>query len=99
MEIIASSTAPFFCHLLFMSFLYYSFQEGPFSPHDYPKQLDDICGNELAIKVKIQSKNKMANVLNYRNDPKIIQHIKDQIKLEQVGKCSLYHYAHLYIIM
>jgi hypothetical protein len=27
----------------------------------------------------------MANVLNYRNDPEIIQHIKDQIKIEQVG--------------
>jgi hypothetical protein len=60
-------------------------QEGEFNPREYPKDLDEICGNELALKVKIQTKAKMCNVLNFRNNAEIIQHIKNQIKLDEVG--------------
>jgi hypothetical protein len=39
-----------------------------------------MMGKELALKVKVQSKAKMCNVLTCKSDPEIINHIKDMIK-------------------
>jgi hypothetical protein len=43
-----------------------------------------MMGKELALKVKVQSKAKMMNVLTYKSDPEIINHIKDMIKPTEV---------------
>jgi hypothetical protein len=59
-------------------------QAGQFDSRGYPVNLDDITGTELAFKVKIQAKGKLASVLTYKTDPEIIQHLKDQIKLCEV---------------
>jgi hypothetical protein len=59
-------------------------QAGQFDSREYPVNLDDITGTELAFKVKIQAKGKLASVLTYKTDPEIIQHLKDQIKLCEV---------------
>jgi hypothetical protein len=71
-------------------------QEGEFNPREYPKDLDEICGNELALKVKIQTKAKMCNVLNFRDNAEIIKHIKDQIKLDEVGHYLANYTYHAY---
>ncbi|WJX09717.1 hypothetical protein P8452_00523 [Trifolium repens] len=61
--------------------------EGNFNPREYPAALDDLCGKELAFKVKMQAKAKVANVISYRDDPEIIQHLKDQF-MEQLEQPS-----------
>ncbi|WJX12235.1 hypothetical protein P8452_02756 [Trifolium repens] len=53
-------------------------KDGAFDAHEYPTHLDKIVGTELALKVKAQPSFKMVYVLNYKKDPDIIQHIKDQ---------------------
>ncbi|WJX78859.1 hypothetical protein P8452_62041 [Trifolium repens] len=63
---------------------------GAFGLHEYPKILDDMMGKELALKVKVQSKAKMCNVLTCKSDPEIINHIKDMIKpIENESPLSL----------
>ncbi|KAK2424254.1 hypothetical protein QL285_034634 [Trifolium repens] len=59
-------------------------EAGQFDSREYPVNLDDITGTELAFKVKIQAKGKLASVLTYKTDPEIIQHLKDQIKLCEI---------------
>ncbi|MCH83837.1 replication protein A1-like protein, partial [Trifolium medium] len=54
-------------------------EDGEYDPHEYPASLDDMMGKELAFKVKIQAKAKMASVLNYKSDPEIIKHLKDHL--------------------
>ncbi|KAK2452113.1 hypothetical protein QL285_011107 [Trifolium repens] len=62
-------------------------QEGEFDPTEYPIALDKLVGTEFALKVKAQPTFKMVSLLNYKTDPDIIQHIKDQIpNLETTSK-------------
>jgi hypothetical protein len=61
-----------------------SFQEGQFGAHEYPQALDDITGKELALKVKAQPYFSIVSVLNLKNDPDIIQYIKDQLPTNEV---------------
>jgi hypothetical protein len=74
--------------------------EGNFNPREYPAALDDLCGKELAFKVKMQAKAKVANVISYRDDPEIIQHLKDQFmeQLEVVLYGIPYYPPVIYII-
>ncbi|KAK2381460.1 hypothetical protein QL285_069055 [Trifolium repens] len=65
-------------------------QEGEFDPTDYLIALDKLVGTEFALKVKAQPTFKMVSLLNYKTDPDIIQHIKDQIpNLETTSKLTI----------
>jgi hypothetical protein len=69
--------------------------EGEFDPTDYPIALDKLVGTEFALKVKAQPTFKMVSLLNYKTDPDIIQHIKDQIPNLEV----IFTYLLLYELM
>jgi hypothetical protein len=60
-----------------------------FDAHEYPIQLDKICGTEFALKVKTQPSFKMVSVLYYKKDPDVIQHIKDQFPHQEVFSIHL----------
>jgi hypothetical protein len=45
-------------------------------------------GTEMALKVKAQPSFKMVSVLNYKKDPDVIQHIKDQFPHQEVTYLS-----------
>jgi hypothetical protein len=66
-------------------------QAGAFDPHEYPVDLDKITGIELAFKVKIQAKGKLSSVLTLKDDPEIIQYLKDQLILTEVYFNSVFH--------
>ncbi|KAK2367105.1 hypothetical protein QL285_080423 [Trifolium repens] len=59
-------------------------EAGAFDPHEYPADLDKITGKELAFKVKIQAKGKLSSVLTLKDDPEIIQYLKDQLILTEI---------------
>ncbi|WJX81908.1 hypothetical protein P8452_64733 [Trifolium repens] len=59
-------------------------EAGAFDPHEYPLDLDKITGIELAFKVKIQAKGKLSSVLTLKDDPEIIQYLKDQLILTEI---------------
>ncbi|KAK2402288.1 hypothetical protein QL285_051823 [Trifolium repens] len=59
-------------------------EAGAFDPHEYPVDLDKITGIELAFKVKIQAKGKLSSVLTLKDDPEIIQYLKDQLILTEI---------------
>ncbi|XP_050913009.1 uncharacterized protein LOC127127776 isoform X2 [Lathyrus oleraceus] len=52
-------------------------KEKEFDPHEYIVLLDLMMGKETSFKVKAQPRFKQGFVLNYKTDPKIIEHLKD----------------------
>ncbi|PNY08786.1 hypothetical protein L195_g005320 [Trifolium pratense] len=59
-------------------------EAGEFDPDEYPADLDDMMGKELAFKVKAQPCYKLVSVLNYKTEETIIQYLKDQIPNNEI---------------